>query len=580
MADRDHLERTLRRIDGAGYKAYKDIQGSYDFDDFDLHIDHVQGDPFATPSKLRVRVPMNVAELPAELFNNVVRRLAFEDYLARQVNHAIRKIGVGERGSGKSGLITIDAGRQEVLLRTAVVLRPEWVEARLQVGLPARGRRILGCQAQEMLCEEIPEIVESGLHWRELPQRCAREFVECIENQEHIREQLDKMGLVAFVADGSILPRESGATDRPMKIDKAVPFKSPESLRCDLEVLNPVNGSNTISGMGISKGVTLIVGGGYHGKSTLLQALELGVYPHIPNDGRAYVVTLKDAVKVRAEDRRRVENVDIASFISHLPRGTSTKNFCTEDASGSTSQAANIIEAIEVGATTLMLDEDTSATNFMVRDARMQALVHKDHEPITPYLDRVREIYEKLKVSTVLVMGGCGDYFDVADTVIMMRDYLPHDVTDEARRIASEHITKRAVETRVPLDQCAMRIPLPESFNASRGRRDIKIDARELDLIRYGEDNIDLRGIEQLVDYSQTNAVGNAIYLATKRFMSGKETLREVLDKLDEFLKKEGLDVLDPFYEKGRNPGNFALPRKYEIAAAINRLRSVRMKQI
>ena len=583
MRSVEDLRSILSRIDGRWYKAYKDIAGSYDFGEFALHIDHVQGDPFAAPSKVRVRVSQNWACWPGELCANTSRRVALADYIARRVAGAIRQAVQGRRGTGKSGLIAIDSGGQEVLERTAAVVTPEWVEARLEVGLPAAGRRVLARQAQSMLCVELPEIVQRSLLWPDTPQDEARQFVECIENQEHIRCQLDEKGLVAFVADGAILPRVSGASDAPMPRKQAVAFASPEPLRVTVGLANPVGDGagarGELTGMGIPKGVTLIVGGGYHGKSTLLKALERGIYPHIPGDWREYVVTGRDAVKIRAEDGRRVEQVDIGPFIGELPYGRSTKAFCTDDASGSTSQAANILEAVEVGANVLLLDEDTSATNFMVRDARMQALVHKQHEPITPLLDRVRELYDALGVSTVLVMGGCGDYFDVADTVIMMRDYLPHDVTGDARRIAADHASDRRDETAGPIPRGRARIPLAESFDASRGRREVKIDVRGIDLIRFGTDPIDLRYVEQLVDASQTRAVGYAIHLATSRFMDGKATLRETAGAVEAFFDREGLDALDPLRRGERHPGNFARPRKYEIAAAINRLRTVRMRQ-
>jgi len=584
MQDADGLKRILRRIDGRGYKAYKDIQGSYRFDEFTLHIDHVQGDPFAAPSKVRVRVAQRVSGLPEELFalfEDPTRVVALRDFLAREVDTAIGETTDGGRGrgSGKSGLIAIDAGAQEVLERTAVALQPAWVEARLEVGLPAAGRRVLGREAEAMLCQDLPRIVERGLLWRNLPRDQGQAFVECVENQEHIRARLADLGLVAFIADGAILPRATGASDRPLERDDAVAFQSAEALRVTIGVPNAVDGKREVAGMGVPKGVTLIVGGGYHGKSTLLRALERGVYPHIPGDGREYVVTTRDAVKIRAEDGRRVERVDISPFIGNLPYGRSTTAFSTDDASGSTSQAANIIEALEAGATTLLLDEDTSATNFMVRDARMQALVHKEHEPITPFLDRVRELYDTLGVSTVLVMGGCGDYFDVADTVVMMRDYLPIDATADAQRVAANHATHRARETAQPMTAGAVRVPLAESFDPSRGRRDVKIGARDRDLIRFGNDDIDLRNVEQLVDLSQTRAVGHAIHLATERFMDGKQGLRDVVEALEHFFDVDGLDALDPFHRGDRHPGNFARPRKYEIAAAINRLRTVRMRQ-
>ncbi len=574
------LRQTLARIDGRGYKAYKDIEGVYRFPELTLSIDHVQGDPFAAPSKVRIRVAMDIAALPVELYANRIRRIALADYIARQVGQAIRAITSGRRGTGNSGAVEIDAGGQEVLERTAIKITPDWVEARLFVGLPAIGRRIRGQAAEEILCRELPAIAARALRWNSLPQAEAIAYVHCVENQEHIRSKLGEMGLIAFIADGSILPRVSGASDRPLPRERAIPFQSPRELRVAIPVPHQVaGGARAISGLGIPLGVTLIVGGGYHGKSTLLRALERGVYPHIPGDGREYVVTHADAVKIRAEDGRRVERVDISPFIAALPYGRTTTEFSSDDASGSTSQAANILEALEVGAKVLLVDEDTAATNFMVRDARMQALVHSADEPITPFIDRVHELYDRFRISTVLVMGGSGDYFDVANTVIMMRNYRPYEVTAEAKEVARSHPTARRVEARFPFARVTPRVPLSQSFDSSRGRREVKIDAKARDLILYGRDPIDLRFVEQLVDKSQTRAIGYAIYLATQRFMDGKATLRQILDRVDAFLDEHGLDALDPFRRGEHHPGAFARPRRYEIAAAINRLRTVRMQQ-
>lgn len=604
MPGAEELRHTLRRIDGRGYRAYKDIRGRYDLADLSLCIDHVQGDPFAAPSKVRVRAPMAVAKLPAELFENRARRLGLGDFLGRELLDAIRRRGgrgggkrrdrgdEGGGGSGKSGLIAIDAGGQEVLERSALVISDAFVEARLEVGLPAAGRRVLGRQAEELLLEELPAIARRGLLWERVSQQRGREFALCVENQEHIRGRLEALGLVAFVANGATLPRESGASDRPLRRSAAVPFRSPPSFEVAIELPNPAGNpesatggpGGTICGMGIRRGVTLIVGGGYHGKSTLLRALERCVYPHIPGDGREYVVTSRGAVKIRAEDGRRVEQVNIEPFIGRLPAAggatpRSTHAFCSDDASGSTSQAANIAEAVEAGASALLLDEDTCATNFMVRDARMQQLVHKEHEPITPFLDRVRELHDEYKVSTVLVMGGCGDYFDVADRVIMLRDYQAHDVTEEAREVARARASERKPEALAHMSPPIPRITRPESFDASRGRREVKIEAKGLDLLIYGSNPIDLRAVEQLLDRSQTRAIGFAIHLAARRFMKDGATLAQVLDRLEAFFDAEGLDALDPHHRAGEHPGNLARPRRFEIAAAINRLRTLRIDQ-
>ncbi|MGH0029474.1 MAG: ABC-ATPase domain-containing protein [Myxococcota bacterium] len=583
MRAADALRSLLQRLDGRGYKAYRDLRGDYDLGDLSLHVDHVQGDPFAAPSKLRLRVPMDEARLPDDWRDTRVRRLACADLLARRVRSEIQAAPPRRSGSGKGGVVRIDAGGQEVLERTAIRLEDDFVEARIEVGLPAAGRRVLGGAADALLCDALPEIARRALRAEHVPADTARAFVACVENQEVLRARLADEGLLAVVGDGALLPRESGASDRPLRTADATPFVAPDSMRVELPLANPVEQADgttrrVLRGLGIRRGVTLVVGGGYHGKSTLLRALERGVHPHVPGDGREEVVSDPGLVKIRAEDGRRVEGVDIRAFIRELPGGRSTAAFRSDDASGSTSQAANIVEAIEAGASGLLLDEDTSATNFMVRDARMQALVHRDDEPITPFVDRVRELFDVAGVSTVLVMGGCGDYFEPADRVLRMRDFRPEDATDEAKRIARESPSRRAVEPAAPFAKPAPRVPLRAGFDASRGRRDVKIDAKARDEILYGRESIDLRGLEQLVDRSQTRAIGHAIHRAVERWIDDATPLPEVLDAIEDWLDHEGLDGLDPFHRPDHHPGSYARPRRFEIAGAIGRLRTLRVR--
>jgi predicted ABC-class ATPase len=586
----DDLSATLQRIDGRGYKAYRDLRGAFDFGSFTLFVDHVQADPFATPSHLRARFAMQEAALPEALRSNRVRRVALEDFLARELAAAFKgfaprasagRVRSGQTGNG--GSLFIDAGGQTVLERTAVHITDEFVEARIQVGLPAAGRRILGRKAEELLLDDLPPALYRGMLWEELPAKAATRFVECIENQESLREQLDELGLVAFVANGSVLPRHSGASDRPMTRPEAVAFRSPASLERSVELPNPAETADgpthAITGMGIPKGVTLIVGGGYHGKSTLLQALQHGVYPHIPGDGREAVVCSGSAVKVRSEDGRFVGGVNIRPFIGELPGGRDTTCFSSDDASGSTSQASSILEAIEVGATALLIDEDTSATNFMVRDARMRRLIHDRDEPITPFLDRVRELYLERGVSTVLVMGGVGDYFAVADQVIAMHEYEPRDVTKQAHEIAAEQgVGDAAREAPAPMPASPGRVPLREGFDASRGRRSVKIDARSRDQLGYGSQTVDLRGVEQLEERSQTLGVGRAIHLAASRFLGGDLDLTALLDEIERHMDEQGVDGLNAERRGDSHPGNFARPRRFEIAATVNRMRSLRVR--
>ncbi len=572
MRTREDLRRELRRIDGRGYRAYKDIRGSYAFDRFVLHVDHVQGDPFASPSRLCAEVKRNESGFSADLDPTPARRLGLEDFLARAFSRAIadvRRGRSGPRGMGKSGLIDIDGGGQEILKRTAVVVDGNRIEARFVLGLPARGRTVLGREAEGMLLEEVPRIVDRSLFIRSVEEERLKEHLLVCEDWHTIQAQLKDRGLVAFVADGSILPRRSGVDDRPLTGGDVIPFSSPESLRVELSL----EGGRKVSGMGVPAGVTLIVGGGFHGKSTLLNALSLGVYPHVPGDGREYVASVPTAVKIRAEDGRRIERVDISAFIDNLPLGRDTRAFSTENASGSTSQAANIIEAVEMGALVLLLDEDTSATNFMIRDRRMQSLVAKTKEPITPFIDRVRELYESFGVSTILVMGGSGDYFDAADRVILMHEYLPSDVTRDAREIAGEHPTGRSVETPQPMSRPRDRKPLASSFDPSRGKREVKIGAKGLKEIHFGKTKLELGALEQLVDVSQTRAVGELIHLYSTGFIDSHDGLCSGVGAMMEAIHARGLDMCVPSRQ-----GDLAMPRGVEVAAAINRMRTMKVK--
>jgi len=570
VATSEDLRSILRRIDGRGYKAYLDIKGTYQFPGFRLHVERVQGDPFASPSEVRVVVPQELARFPRDLYRDRARRLGLEDFLLRTLAGALRREARGHRGTGTSGLLAVMPHGQQILWRSAVSVNDERVEARLVVGLPAAGRTVLGREAEAMLLGELPRAVTAALYWEKVDQEQARRWASLAEDQEYIRSELPGRGLVAFVANGSILPRESGVSDRPLREGRVIPFESPPSL--EVEFLLP-SGAR-VRGMGIPRGVTLIVGGGYHGKSTLLRALERGVYNHIPGDGRELVVTVPTAVKIRAEDGRRVEKVDISPFISYLPFGQDTRCFSTESASGSTSQAANIVEALEAGAEVLLLDEDTCATNFMIRDARMQMLVSREKEPIVPFLDRVRSLWERLGVSSILVMGGSGDYFDVADTVIMMDAYRAHDVTARAHEVAVQVPSRRQPEEPGPMERPAPRYPLGDSLDPTRGGR-VKIAARGTEHIRFGREDIVLDCVEQIVDEGQVRFIGDALYWMARNCLDGRRTLREALDILVARLEKDGLDAVAP---PGPPPGDYAWARPLEVAAALNRLRTLRVR--
>lgn len=567
MTSRENLRQQLLQLDDRGYKAYKSIQGSYEFPDFTLIIDRVQGDPFATPSQVRVQVPQSVAGFPSELYRHHSREIALRDYITRSFCQVSQEIS-SRRGTGNSGLIAIVPVGQSILERTSAFITDEYVEVRFVVGLPARGRQIAGRQAAQMLGDDIPEIVNKAIKYQSLNATAIEHHVKTVEDADWLRQQLAERQLVAFIADGAILPRRSGIDDQPLLIE-SVAFQSPEALRVEFTCPN----QGLVTGMGIPAGVTLIVGGGYHGKSTLLRAIELGVYNHIPTDGRELVVTHPTAVKIRAEDGRSVKGVDISPFINQLPQNRSTTQFSTTNASGSTSQAANIMEALEAGAGLLLVDEDTAATNFMIRDRRMQQLIVKEKEPITPFIDKVRQLYTDYNVSTILVMGGSGDYFDVADTVIAMDNFQPEDVTEKAKKIAQANTMERTPEGGEKFGKITPRVPLPDSIDPSRGQREVKLKVRDVDEVIFGTEEINLSAVEQIVEKGQLRAIALAIVYGKRQYIEGHSTLPQMLNRVMADIESKGLDILTNFPE-----GDLVLFRRFELAAVLNRLRSLALR--
>ncbi len=557
----------MYNIDRRGYPAYKSTKGSYRFGKYILVIDHVQGDPFAAPSKLHVEVAGRTAGFPARLFDKKHKRVALQDHLTRNFEKQAAEYSFQAKGSGKSGILSVTRCGQEILERSACTVNPAdgQVILRFEAGFPANGRTINARELMKILFDFLPECVENALLYRSLDPARTEKVMELAEDREYIRSRLEPMGLVAFVANGSVLPRESGVSQRPMR--GAVTFTSPESLEVTMEL--PFRGK--ITGMGIKKGITLIVGGGYHGKSTLLKALEMGIYPHIAGDGREYVVTDADAVKIRAEDGRSIKRTDISMFINDLPNKKDTKAFSTEDASGSTSQAANVVEAMEAGASAFFIDEDTSATNFMVRDELMQQVIHRDMEPITPFIERMRDLYELRGVSTVLVAGSSGAYFQVADTVIQMDRYVPREITARAKEAAAQYPALELPQERIH-EPSFERRPRRNAGIVHKGR--IKIKTMGKDGVQLNHETVDLRYVEQLADYEQLTCLGYLLKYMEEHMLDGKATVQETVEELARALEKKGFEaVCDGEYL----PGNLALPRREEIFACVNRYRGLKL---
>lgn len=560
----EDLRRVLQRIDHKSYGMYKSLAGAYDCGKYVLHIDHVQGDPFASPSRLRFEIKKADHGFPEEYWKEKHRKLALEDQVLRRFNGFLRKMDRGSKGSGKSGRITTCRTGQKVLERIAVVFSENKMELRFEMGFPARGRSILADEMSRLLFDILPKLAGGCLfygRWDAGSRKRLQATIFLADDQKALREELEKRKLAAFVADGAVLPRESGISDLPMK--EAVVFRSPETLRTEIRL--PHKG--TITGMGIPEGITVIVGGGYHGKSTLLKALEQGVYNHIAGDGREYVVSRDHAMKIRAEDGRNVLHTDISMFINHLPNGQDTTDFSTENASGSTSQAANLVEALEAKSRLLLLDEDTSATNFMIRDKVMTRLVSDDREPITTLLRHIRALYERHGISFVIVVGSSGDYLSVADHVLQMDHYEVKDVTGTAKNICEEeHISGQYP---------AGPLVFPDFSRALKpaGAGRMKMKAMGTDTVMLDRETVDVRYLEQLSDDGQTVGLAYLMgwILANQR---EKMTISALLDDMYRQIEKKGLQTFIP---PNYSCGHPVLPRKQELFACLNRYRRAKI---
>lgn len=580
MKNSEELRQQLRSINRKSYPAYKGLKSLYHFGNYILSIDHVQGDPFASPSHVSIQISHRDAGFPVEYYRDTLTGTTLCDYLTRQFEKQVSQYSFRAKGSGKSGLLTVSHCGQEILSRTACEITEKGITARFFVGFPANGRTINATELEKILFDFLPVCIQKSFFYSSLNAKELQNYIELAEDQEFIRQTLPDKNLCAFIADGSILPRESGISSRPMKA--SVPFTSPDSLRISINL--PHKGK--ITGMGIPKGITLIVGGGYHGKSTLLNALELGVYNHIPGDGREYVITDATAVKLRSEDGRFIKDVDISMFINDLPNRKDTHCFSTLDASGSTSQAAGIVESIEAGSHLFLLDEDTSATNFMVRDAFMQQVIQREKEPITPFLERAEDLYKKAGISTILVAGSSGAFFHIADTIIQMDNYVPKDITASVKKLCCQYPlpSVSVPDFQLPYSHRIMSRPAESSkrlrhnshgnhsdSDATRPER-LKTRISGTDSFSLGRQEIDLRYTEQLIDAEQTAALGLLLKYAIEHLADGRRTLPEIVQFLWKNLSSHGLSF---FTENQKISCGYAIPRIQEIYACLNRYRGL-----
>lgn len=588
----NELTSHLHAIDGRSYAAYKAIVGRYRSPlGWVLYIDRIQPDPYAPPTAIRVVLPLaltgadtrptgtneplteaneTLTGANSHLTASPTRAVALRDYLARTLRELL-----------KGQAISIAPAGQEILERSSVNLHETWqddfstpafnapgpyLELRLRWSLPAFGREIAGRQAARNLNLDLARAIAS-LDLRE-SELGAEAWKHCQVAEDHaaLQEILVERGWVAFLADGANLARRSGVSQLPL--EGGLPLTAPETLAQTVQLPH----AGVVRGTAIPAGVTVIAGGGYHGKSTLLNAIARGIYPHIPGDGRELVATVPEAMAVRAADGRAVTGVDLRPFISHLPgRDADPAQFTTANASGSTSQAASIMESLELwgqpAQAALLLDEDTCATNLLIRDQRMRALVSSEREPITPLVDRIRALHRERGISTLIVMGGSGDYLDVADQVLIMDSYRLVDATAQARQVCA---SQPRVDTSLPdFPLPAQRLPQRPEAKRRGPSRTRALGTQRLVLDRHEVDVADVSG---LVDEGQALAVAWALRALLEHHFDGRTSLPQALAQVAKRLDDVGLDALGEAH-----PAFLVRPRLVDVGAAVNRLRSLQV---
>lgn len=558
------LYQKIRTLNGKNYGLYKSLaEKPWDFGDFSLEFLHVQGDPFAPASRVMIKASLQMLGYSSEWGSSFERRLALSDFLLRRMSAVVK-----ERYPDRDAAVSFDVAGPEMLVRNSLWIDNGELRACLQVKLPGEGRKIQSESAAEILTMVLPDLVSASLY--NDGSRCEggvkpelMAHYNVLAERKVILEELDKCSLCAFVPDGAVLPRASGISQEPL--EGAIPFTSPAELAVTLNV----NGRD-IRGMGIPKGITVITGGAFHGKSTLLQALTCAVYPHIPGDGREGIVIDESALRVGVEDGRSVRGTDLSQFVRDLPGGVSTKEFSTASASGSTSEAANLLEAMEAGSSTFLIDEDSSAVNFLIRDIRVRKLLGDDREPLIPLTDRIRDIASNGR-SFILVAGACGDYLELADHIIVMANYKAEYASLDHKLSAPELPPFKAPVSRTFADYIK---PLQSSVRpTSAVERQVKVKLSGDYFIQIGFLVSDTSRLVTIFDRQQRLGAGFILLNLVQNAISNGDSVQDL----------SIVDSIRGICEKIMNVGfrnlpqglsrEMSLPRPVDIACVLFRLR-------
>jgi predicted ABC-class ATPase len=565
MIDKKEFIEIIEGIDGRSREEFAKLVGDFDFSRYVVKIGRLRPDGRSFP--LSVRVPQIIAGFPEEIFETPIRRMALEDYLIRNLATAIEEISSFDEEGVAYRNIEIATPGQKILPRTSMLVSDEYIETHLAVRLPLRDELIDGEKLEDIFFEELQELVVSTLIYCNLDYDELSSFLDIMEDAGRIRQLLASQGLISFVGEGSLLKREPFTDDvdlfqAPLMID--------EKLKTSIDVPN----AGTVSGLGIKDGITLIIGDEYSGRCDLIAAISAGIYNHVPGDGREFVASMPDTVYISEEPGRSVQKVDISPFVISEDEGFA--EFSSDAADGFESEAAALVENIEVGARILLFDESTSSPAFLAGDERIGGLISGGDPRTVPLAARARQLTEE--IGAALVVAGnrnISAFIPVADTILLIEDYTVSDITEQAKALGIAEI--KVEESTRGFQELAdrKRWVVPSSIDPSLGKEDAHIVAYEKQLLEFGRNLIDLSVIEQLADSDQTRTIGQVLYYLKLRYLGESNSLNSLLDYVDRDLSTEGLACLSPEFRS-----DLARPRRYEIAAALNRLPSFRVATI
>ena len=576
MKDKKEFYNLLTELDGQPISEYQQMVGDFDFSRYVIKCGKIDLENDDLQPVLSIRVPQTIAEIPAYLFDSPIRRTAMEDLLLRRLCSNVDRIANYDHNGIARRHIHVSVPSQTILPRNALQLTKEYIEVRVAVTLPVQSvvidgeplMAIDGEMAQQIFFEDFPEIVSNSMLYCNFDTAESDAFVNSMEDADRLRQSLGASGQVGFVAEGALVTRLSGQ-DIP-DYERLTPVEIESSLIEEIEV--PHEG--TVRGMSIPSGLTLILGESNSGRVDLMDAISQGIYNHVPGDGREHVVTVADAVSICSEVDRSIQRVDISAFAKELPDGGDPSQYSTKSAGSFTSQAASTVEALEAGARVLLFDEHTSSSTFLSSDTRVSSLLGKSSR--NTLAARARQMVDELGVSIVVAGSSLvAEFIPIADKVLKVENFCITDITEEAKALDITPSTVADSDVNLSTMLSRSRWVMPSSIDPSIGREDVVIETEEDDYVQFGRSIIDLSEIKQIAGVDQARAIGFVLYYAKLRFMDEGYPLCEILDLVDRDLSNEGLNTLVRDMR-----GDLARPRRYEVAAALNRLPAFRVSHV